>query len=609
MILQELAAYYDRLAADQETNVAPPGFQQKQIDFVIVLNPDGSVSGVQDTRTAVGKRLVPASFIVPKERSDKTGSKVAPNFLWENNKYALGFLPDSEAEKIERQKGLDKLAQVQARVTGELFPAFVDQVREVAAESDDEGLTALYRFLTEHRPSLESLPEWDEIKAGPVNIAFRLAGDQNLICQRPEVRPLALSFSEALAGDEEAMCLITGERGVVARLHDNIKGVRGGQSSGGNIVSFNLAAFRSQGKDQSYNAPVGVRAMFAYTTALNTLLAKDSRQKIQVGDATTVFWAEKRHQMEEVFAKMFGETPAGEDSTQDAEEIKALFRSPERGAAPLLDDQTRFMVLGLSPNSSRIAVRFWHRGTVAQVAQAIKRHYDDLALDHAPHQPDYLPLRRLLASTAVEGKLDNVPPNLAGEVMRAILAETPYPRSLLVAALNRAKAEQARKDKRTGKPLPNVSYPRAALIKAFLVRQSRFYGYKGKEVDVSLDPANTNPGYLLGRLFAALEQVQFRANPNLNRTIRDSFYSSASATPAAVFPRLMRLKNHHLAKLENRGEVVNLEKLIGSIIADLTDFPAHLNLADQGRFAVGYYHQRQDFFTKKTTTDADDIEA
>ena len=119
---------------------------------------------------------------------------------------------------------------------------------------------------------------------------------------------------------------------------------------------------------------------------------------------------------------------------------------------------------------------------------------------------------------------------------------------------------------------------------------------------MALDVTNTNPGYRLGRLFAVLEKIQEEASPGINATIRDRFYGSASGTPVAAFPHLMKLKNHHLAKLENRGRAVNLEKIVGEIMDGLDDFPTHLSLQDQGRFAVGYYHQRQDFFKKNETT-------
>jgi CRISPR-associated protein Csd1 len=247
-------------------------------------------------------------------------------------------------------------------------------------------------------------------------------------------------------------------------------------------------------------------------------------------------------------------------------------------------------VLGLAPNAARIAVRFWHAGTVGETARQIKRHFDDCSVVHGPNQPEYLSLFRLLVSTATQGKGENIAPNLGGDFMKAILAGTPYPLNLLAAAIRRCRAER------------EISYPRAALIKGILAREARYYQKTEKEVGMGLNPSNTNVGYRLGRLFAVLEKTQEEANPGINATIRDRFYGAASSTPVTAFPHLMKLKNHHLAKLENRGRAVNLEKAIGEIVCGIEDFPAHLSLHDQGRFAVGYYHQRQDFFKKHEPT-------
>lgn len=575
MILQALEAYYRRISMDEGSEVAPEGFQKQAIPFIIVLDDQGMFKGLQDTRHGEGKKKIARKFTVPKVV--KRASGIEANLLWDNPAYVLG------RPKPDKKK--DKEKQIKRAM--EQHQSFIAKIKNTFPDASDAGISSVIKFLENDFTAIFAHPLWPEIEESGANIAFQLEGDTELICQRVAVVNAINQGSPADDGNDRLPCLVSGEMATPARLHAAIKGVWGAQSSGANIVSFNLAAFNSFGKAQGYNAPVGMKAEHAYTTALNTLLEKNSRQRIQVGDASTVFWADKETVVEQWFKDFFGEPPKGQ-SEQDNEAIRALYKAPETGAPPLLkENNIKFYVLGLSPNASRISVRFWYAGTVGEVVKNIKRHFDDCKIVHGPKGPEYLSLFRLLVSTATEGKADNIQPNLSGEVMKSILAGTPYPITLLSSAIRRIKAER------------EVTYPRASLIKAVLVRDSRFHNRKNKEVGMSLDENNKNIGYLLGRLFAVLERAQEFASPGINATIRDRFYGAASSTPVAVFPHLMKLKNHHIAKLENRGAAVNLEKQIGGIIEGVCDFPTHLSLQDQGRFAVGYYHQRQSFFTKK----------
>ncbi len=573
MILQALDGYYSRLQKEVLADVAAEGFQRQPIPFIVVLNPHGGFVGLLDTRTGEGKKKTARQFSVPK--GVKKTSGIAANLLWDSPAYVFG------RPKPDPKKDPTKLA---ARAMDQRL-CFLEAIRrQLAPAHGDTGLDAVLKFL--ERGDFTAVfdhPLWPEVEETGANISFQLEGDACLICERPAVAS-ALTQKTAVTDDKLQSCLVRGVLDEPSRLHTSIKGVYGAQTSGANIVSFNLPAFTSYGKEQSLNAPVGKRAEFAYTTALNHLLAKGSRQRLQVGDASTVFWAEKEHDIENVFAELFGEPAKGEPE-QDYKQLVATFRSPETGSPPRLDPGTRFFVLGLAPNAARIAIRFWYAGTVAQVAGNIEQHFEDIEIAHGPNQPLHLSLFRLLIGTAVQGKADNIPPNVAGEFMKAILTGAPYPRTLLGAAIRRCRAER------------EITYPRASLIKAALIREARYYQKNPKEVSMSLDTGNSNVGYRLGRLFATLEKIQEEANPGINATIRDRFYGSASATPVAAFPHLMKLKNHHLSKLENRGRAVNLERLIGEIMDGIVDFPAHLSLPDQGRFAVGYYHQRQDFFT------------
>lgn len=562
MILQALCDYYER-----KPDLPRLGFETKAIPFVIELNHDGQLVQIEDTRYTEGKKKIARNFLMP--QGVKKTSGVAANLLWDNAEYVLGVTSSGKPDRVQEQ-----------------HTAFQVKLDALADKTDDAGLKAVRIFLkAPDRVGLEADPLWPEIlETNPV-MTFRLNGDLELVCQRLAVRTV---LEDAGTDAEEITCLISGEPDGFERLHTAIKGVWGAQTSGANIVSFNKDAFNSFGKEQGANAPVGKRAAFAYTTSLNYLLSKESTQRIQIGDASTVFWSEKHTDFEDSFADLFDEPPK-DDPAKQTRAVEALFKAPQTGSLSDEGGKTRFYVLGLAPNAARISVRFWQVGTVAEMSARICQHFEDLEIIHASFEKPYLSLFRLLVSTATQGKSENIPPNLAGEFMRAILAGLPYPQTLLQAAVRRIRAER------------EVTYPRAALIKACLSRQARYSSaLQKKEVAVSLDDSNTNPGYRIGRLFAALEKVQEEA-VNPSATIRDRFYGAASSTPVTVFANLMKLKNHHLAKLED-GRKRYFEKLIGQIMSDINDFPPHLSLADQGRFAIGYYHQRQAFFTKSEST-------
>lgn len=577
MILQSLYNYYQR-----KPDLPREGFEWKEIQFVIELNKNGSVIQIEDTRTQEGKKKRAKQYRIP--QGAKKSVNVAANLLWGNAEYVLG-LPDSK--KLAERKSKGKEPEYRERLK-EMHAAFIKAIKSLPPPCQvDAGVHAVLK-LCEHTDlsGFERFGDaWKEVQASNPNITFRLQGDTDLVCQRPAVIDAVSKPASMQNGD--GICLITGKAAEIERLHPAIKGVWGAQTSGANVVSFNLPAFNSWGKEQGANAPVGKPTAFAYTTALNHLLAKDSRNRIQVGDASTVFWADKPSALEDNFADIFVEPPK-DDPDRNARALKALYEAPRQGVAPVKDDQTRFFVLGLGPNAARIAIRFWHVETVAELAKTIQQHFDDLEIVRPPFEKPHLSVFRLLLATAAQSKSENIPPNLGGDVMRSIMERLPYPNTLLQGAIRRVRAGR------------DVTYPQAAVLKACLNRQARSEQTSEKEITVSLDHSNINPGYRLGRLFAVLEKIQEEANPGINATIRERFYGAASSTPVTVFSNLMKLKNHHLAKLENPGRKVNLERLISEIMDGVSDFPSHLNLADQGRFAIGYYHQRQALFSKPT---------
>ena len=581
-ILHALTALYDRLESNRK---APSyGFSRENISYAIVLSPEGSVSDVLDLRDMSGKTPKPSRREVP--RPVKRTGQPAPNFLWDKTSFALGA-GTGEASRILREHA-----------------AFKDFHARLLASSDDEGSQALLHFLKGWSvEEYDGLPHAQEML--DTNIVFSVRGETQHLHERSSSKHVWLNH---LATEEGASgpCLVSGEQTTIARLHPSVKGVPGAQGSGASIVSFDKDAFKSFGKERGANAPVSERAAFAYTTSLNTLLERGSRQRIRIGDATTLFWADasgneaRASAAEDLFSMLLDPPTDEQEAAKVHDKLSAVAQGrPLTDVEPELDGKdTRIFVLGLAPNAARLSIRFWYQDSVGAIARRIGEHWRDLRLEPTPWRT--LPsARRLLYETAAQRKAENIPPTLIGALMRAILSGGRYPRSLLGAVIGRMRADS------------DITGLRAAICKASLARDHRL-GFEEEDVPVSLNPDETNPAYRLGRLFAVYENVQRAALGNVNATIKDRFFASASATPASVFPILERSASNHLASLRkgDKGGLAHwFEKEIDSIFSGVdSTFPRSLRLEDQGRFAIGYHHQRA---TKRETPeiDGDDIDA
>ena len=572
--LQALSARYDRLATRGE--VAAYGYSMEKISYALVLSGSGDLLDVQQLQDLTGKKPQPRAILVP--QGIKRTSGVASNFLWDKTSYVLG---------VSGREG-GRILQEHA--------AFKDLHEELLAGTDDAGLRALLVFLRNWAPDRFASPPFTP-EMLDTNLVFRLDGDV-LVHDRPAARHIwtsRLGSADATA----AMCLVTGVSGPTARLHPAIKGVMGAQSSGASLVSFNLDAFTSYGKEQGANAPVSEAAAFGYGTVLNGLLARGSRNTVRIGDATMVFWAETP-EAEAIVRGLFDQPPP--DAEGEAAAVRDVLEEMAKGrpieqVAPAIDPDTRFYLLGLSPNAARLSVRFWHETTFGDLARRFQEYWRDLRLEPSDWGGRLPALWRLLYELAPQGKAENVPAHLAGELARSLLTGRRYPRSLLAAAIMRMRADRA------------VNGRRAAICKAVLARELRLDHPSSVEDSlVSLYRDEISPGYRLGRLFAVLENVQRTAlGRSVNATIRDRYYGAASATPASVFPLLIRNANHHLANIRKAGKgglTYTLEKEMGQILDGLgATFPRNLRIEDQGRFAIGYYHER---FSRQSSLPAEE---
>lgn len=580
-ILQSLAGYYDRMAARGEAE--PPGFSREKISFAVVIDADGGVVAIDDLRDSTGKRPVPVLRDVP--AGQKRTVAIVPNLLWDKTAYTLGVTA-SEGKR-----------------TAQEHSTFRDLHFNLLAETRDEGLLAFRRFLESWTAErfAEAPFTSDMLDA---NIVFRLDGDRDQD-GRPRFlhqRPAALPLIEARGGEGEAgWCLISGAEGPIARLHPAIKSVDGAQMAGAALVSFNAAAYESWGHQQGANAPTGQAAAVRYGAALNRLLDRGATTRMRIGDATVAFWADSAisgekaaQKIEAMLGSMFA-TGAKVDTDRDAGETEKVRQALEPLAAgrPVVLDgvdvlpDTNVHILGLSPNAARLSVRFWLTERLEDLAASLARHERDCRVEPLPWKTPPSINRLLVNTVAAQEKWDNIPPLLAGEVARAVLGGTPYPRTWLSNAIMRLRAGDD----------PTSGW-HAAAIRAVLERLNT-----GGGAPVSLDKEEMNPAYRLGRLFALLEAAQYNALGRVNATIRDRYFGAASATPASVFPLLMRGGQNHLAVLRKDGKAGGLERDLEEIVGGLgTSLPRSLKLEDQGRFAIGYYHQRAARFAKKDAT-------
>lgn len=600
MILHALTEYYHRKAeSSQGSGIAPPGFENKQIPFVIIINKEGSFISLDDTRGSDKTTKKGSYYLVPlgESRSGKNSYQTT-SILWDHYGYLLAHAKEiagsakMSADKlaVETQKSIE-MANLQHQT-------FIDKVDALHQSlPNDLGVLAVKKFLAD-RDNIDKVKadfKWADCqKIKGCNLTFRMQGQPELICQSKAIQSYLknqLETPSETEEDVEAICLVTGKRSPIARLHQPIGGVNAKPSP---FASINLDAFESYGKTQGYGFPVSETAMFEYTTALNTLLKSDNR--FRLGDVSVVCWSEKPSQKEREipFILNGGGGQAKENPDAYVDSVQNLFSSFHHGVYNEPDGEQIMYVLGLSPNSARIVVRFWHQSTIAALSTNIAQWFNDIEMMRGYNSPypKYMPLLRLLCNLVFEGKIENLPPNVVADATKSILEGSPLPITVLQLAIRRNRADQS------------VTYARASLIKAYLNRKARSTASSTfKEISVGYDKDRNGIGYVLGALFAVLEKIQEETSESgkINATIRDRYYGSASSTPVTVFGTLLKLSQHHLSKIRKRsmGRSINLNKQLSEILEKIDTFPSHLNMEQQGLFAIGYYHRRQEFFNTK----------
>ncbi len=586
MILQALVDYYEALAA--KGKVAKPGWGMAKISYALNIDAQGDLLNVIPLLIPQkkGKKVVevPQNILLPEATKRTAG--VAAQFLWDNAKYVLGI---DASGKLERSK--------------QCFDAMAQKCQEILANAQEEKAKAIKAFFTKWQPEKAGentiLQPYMEDLLGSANITFKVNGES--VETDAEIVKAWDAYKSAQATDaNQGVCLITGKKAPIARLHPSIKGLYGAQSSGAALVAFNAPAYESYEHKQGDNAPVSEYAAFAYTTALNTLLS-NPKNYLRIGDMTVVFWAEGADEdNEDVFGDIFGNA---NEIIKD-EDIKSFFEKVRNGesfrvADFLVKPEDKFYILGLSPNAARISVRFFFVNTFGSFMENYEKYFREFEIVRPSFDNrEIVPLWQMLQETANKNAKDKAAsPLLAGSVLRSILSGIHYPEALYQNTILRAKADQDTPDKNITK----ISRIKAAIIKAYLIRNKKL---SEEVVTVALSEECKKVPYVLGRLFAVLENLQEIANPGINSTIKDRYFNSACATPSMVFPLLTKLANSHLKKISTqRGNVVYFEKQIGSLLDKLDigkqAFPARLSLPEQGEFILGYYQQVQKRYEKK----------
>lgn len=580
MILQALYQYYMTLCDRGE--LSPPGWDDAfKVSFGLELDDEGNLIDLIDFRQEQirGKKtvIVPQVMRVPSHASRTVG--ISANFLCDNSAYMLGAAVPKNDDSAEK-------AQNRIRRNVECFHACAEIHRKILRDVDTPAARAILSFFdrwqpenTEENPLLK--PEWKAVGGG-ANLVFT-RGSRPVTQDKELCAAWQRYYDQEDPDAQESQCLITGELADIAMTHPMIKGVQGAQSSGAALVSFNAAAFCSYGHTQNANAPVGKTAAFAYATALNTLLA-DWEHCRRVGDTTIVCWAEHgAHEYQEAWESgLWGEQEGMSD--QDLwDALDKLSRGePCDWKDVELQPEEHFYILGLSPNAARLSVRFFLRDSFGQIMKNVLRHYTDIKITRPVYDPvEYLPLWRLSSETTRD---KDTSPQLFGDLLRAILTGGPYPATLLNGVHLRIRAEH------------EINRGRAAIIKGYYLRQQNPNIHK-EVFTVELNEDSNYLPYVLGRLFYVLEEIQEKANPGLNTTIKDKYFNSASASPVTVFPLLVDLAQKHLRKIDKWQ---NYDRKLTNLLSRIhSEYPPRMTLAEQGAFQIGYYHQKQVRYTKK----------
>ena len=584
MILKALYDYYNRCGDD----IVPMDMAYVDFYYSIVLDEKGNFIRLEPLG---GDSGLPLLTFRPEERT----SAPVPHCMGDHAGYILGLKEVKAKDNFDYAKEMTRNEKTLTAFKKDIENYF----NILPNNSFVQAIHAFYKkFSLETINAIKHDSHWvDFCKYLAKNITFSVIGINGYAASDNEI--LQVKKQSKSNENKKAVCLITGvkEKPVNTTYSSFILGGK----SNAKLVAFQVnSGYDSYGKKMGLNAPISEEAEFKYTTALLKLLSKNSRNKFRIGDRSFVFWASSNNEAsEQTEESLFDLLEYTEEEVDDPnakiEQVRKVFTAIYSGSLKTsLED--RFYILGLAPNSARIAVVYWSESSLREFAGKILQHFKDMEIiDTRKEGKPYMGIKDMLAAVTLSGKQSEATPNLPEAIVNSIFQGTTYPFTLFSACIRRIRAESGSHDKKA------IRIARMAIIKAYLNRTNS----NNKKIEIMLDKSNTNQGYLCGRLFAVLDKIQEDANGI--SSIRERYMNAASATPASVFATILNLSSHHMEKLTNDGKKIFFEKMKQEIMDKIpaTGFPAHLNLQDQGRFFIGYYHQRQEFFTKKEEENKD----
>ena len=584
MILKALYDYYNRCGDD----IVPMDMAYVDFYYSIVLDEKGNFIRLEPLG---GDSGLPLLTFRPEERT----SAPVPHCMGDHAGYILGLKEVKAKENFDYAKEITRNEKTLTAFKKDIE----DYFNILPNNSFVQAIHAFYKkFSLETINAIKHDSHWvDFCKYLAKNITFSVIGINGYAASDNEI--LQVKKQSKSNENKKTICLITGvkEKPVNTTYSSFILGGK----SNAKLVAFQVnSGYDSYGKKMGLNAPISEEAEFKYTTALLKLLSKKSRNKFRIGDRSFIFWAssnnEAAEQTEESLFELLGYTEeVNDDPNAKIEQVRKVFTAIYSGSLKTsLED--RFYILGLAPNSARIAVVYWSECSLKEFAGKILQHFKDMEIiDTRKDGKPYMGIKDMLAAVTLSGKQSEATPNLPEAIVNSIFQGSPYPFTLYSACIRRIRAESGNHDKKA------IRIARMAIIKAYLNRTNN----NNQKIEKMLDKSNTNQGYLCGRLFAVLDKIQEDANGI--SSIRERYMNAASATPASVFATILNLSSHHMEKLTNGGKKIFFEKMKQEIIDKISasGFPAHLDLQDQGRFFIGYYHQRQEFFTKKEEENKD----